>query len=304
MFKLKKVSEIVFITANLEQLVALFCDYGGWTIVIKNEFSDRKEALLQFIEVPFGRLRIIELKGIVQKIMRPASKLWDTGGILDIDIRSNNIWESYQDLTDRGWSAAAEPMPLPVDDFVLDECLMTNADGIMIALAQRHSPPLELPKDKKLASHIYLSAMTVQNLEIGTDFFVNKLGFSLVNDTLKVKFPAYSPNNFGVPHNFSDKFEINLSIYSPDGTRDTMVECIESKGLRGNDFSGRCEFPNRGIYCYRIEVESIENYQNFVKNNTVKTSDLQNESWSGIGSVKTFSVKSPDGATIVFFEKI
>ena len=317
MFQLKKISEIVVITANLKEMVETFCNYGGWTHVFTKNLSRKKlnswnldekisgkEALIQFMEVEFGRIRFIEFAGIEQKTMRPASKLWDTGGILDIDLRMNDIHKVYHDLTNRGWSAAAEPMLLPNDVFVLDECLMTNADGMMIALAQRYSPPLEIPKDKNFASHVYLSAMTVRNLAEGTDFFVNKLGFQLLNDCLKVKFPENSPNNFGIPHNSSEQYEIQLSMYSPDGTRDTMCECIEVKGLTGNDFSENIELTNRGILAYRIEVEGIEEYLEFVKSNGVsEKSALSNETWEGIGNIKTFTICSPEGAWVTFFEK-
>lgn len=134
----------------------------------------------------------------------PATKIWDTGGIADIDIRVNNIYTVYNDLADRGWSGAAEPMALPITDFKIDECLVSNADSMMIALAKRYFPPLDLLESKQFASHIYLSAMVVKDLAIGTHFFTEKLGFQLVNDSLVVEFPPNAPTNFGVPHNFSD----------------------------------------------------------------------------------------------------
>ena len=318
MYKLKKVSEIVIITADLKQMLDLFCNYGGWTHIFTkkilksvliswgiSEKSTAKEALIQFMDIDFGRIRFVEIKGITQKIMRPTSKLWDTGGIYDIDIRTHDISEIFDEMINRNWLAAAVPMTLPITAFEIDESVLTNADSMTIALAKRHSPSLELPEGKKFASNIYLSAMTVKNLAMGTDFFVNKLGFQLVNDNLKVKFPPNSSNNFGVPHNFSDKFEIALSIYSPDGTRDTMVECIETVGLLGNDYSAKCEAPNRGILCYRIEVENIIGYLNFVKNNGVsEKKPLSIQLWHGIGQVKTFTVCSPDGAWVMFFEKM
>jgi catechol 2,3-dioxygenase-like lactoylglutathione lyase family enzyme len=317
-FQLKKIREIVVITADLKGMVHTFCQYGGWTqLFTKNlppsvktawqlpKTASGRETLLQFEDKPFGRLRFVELKGIAQKRMRPASKLWDTGGILDIDIRVNDIHEVYNDMMDKGWSGAAEPMALPVTDFVLDEALIANPDSMMIALAKRHVPPIEIPADKKLASHIYLSAMTVKNLAISTDFFTKKLGFQLANADLVVKFPNNSPNNFGAPHNIGDQYAYVLSIYSPDGTRDAMCECIEPRGLLGNDFSDRCVAPNRGILCYRVEVTGIENYFEFVKNNGVASiTPLSKMDLNGFGSVNFFTVLSPDGARIEFFELI
>jgi catechol 2,3-dioxygenase-like lactoylglutathione lyase family enzyme len=317
-FKLKKIREIVVITANLKEMIQTFCDYGGWKrLFTKNlppsvseawqlpKTASGRETLLQFMDVPHGRLRFVELKGIPQKQMRPTSKIWDTGGILDIDIRVNDIQQVFDDMTDRGWSGAAEPMFLPVTDFVLEEALITNADSMMIALAKRLVPPIEIPKDKNLASHVYLSAMTVKNLAESTDFFVNKLGFQLANDRLVVKFPPKSPNNFGMPHNFGDYYEYILSIYSPDGTRDSMCECIEARGLVGHDYAARCQPPNRGILCYRIEVEGIKSYLEYVNiNGVAEITPLSIQAWHGFGTVRCFTVSSPDGARIEFFERV
>ena len=314
-YSLKKIREIVVITADLTEMLDTFCNYGGWTHLFTQQMPPSvseawgmekttvaQEALIQFMDIPFGRLRFIEFQNTPQKPMRPASKLWDTGGIMDIDIRMHDIHEVYQDLTNRGWSGASEPMALPITDFIIDECLMTNSDSMMIALAKRHVPPLTLPEGKKLASHVYLSAMTVKNKDISTDFFVNKLGFQLVNKDLSVKFPANSPNNFGVPHNLSDSFELLLDLYAPDGTRDTMCESIETKGLIGNDYSSRCVPPNRGILSYRIEVEGITDYLKFINGQGVlENRPLSIQTWEGLGRVKSFIVTSPDGAWIEFF---
>ncbi len=315
-FQLKKIQEIVVITADLRGMVDLFCEYGGWghfsvgktdpSVLAAWQLLDEAsatEALVQYMDIPFGRIRFVQITGVKQEKMRPATKIWDTGGIADIDIRVNDIYSVYNDLTDRGWSGAAEPMALPITAFTIDEALVSNADSMMIALAKRYFPPLDLVKGKQFASHIYLSAMVVRDLAIGTDFFTQKLGFQLVNDGLSVEFPPNAPTNFGVPHNFSDQFQFVLSLYSPDGTRDTMCECIEIKGLTGHDYSSRCAPPNRGILSYRVEVVNIVNYLNFVTNNGVEPIvALSKQRWGGVGLVQSFIVESPDGAWVEFFE--
>jgi catechol 2,3-dioxygenase-like lactoylglutathione lyase family enzyme len=315
-FQLKKIQEIVIITADLRGMVNLFCKYGGWTPISTEKMApsvlaawqlpakaSATEAVIQYMDVPFGRIRFVQIKGVKQERMRPATKIWDTGGIADIDIRVNNIYNVYNDLADRGWSGAAEPMALPITAFKIDECLVANADSMMIALAKRYFPPLELVEGKQFASHIYLSAMVVKDLAVGTQFFTEKLGFQLVNDSLSVEFPPNSPTNFGVPHSFSDKFQFVLSLYSPDGTRDTMCECIEIKGLTGFDYSARCAPPNRGILSYRVEVVNLVNYLNFVNKNGVRPIvPLKQQTWSGVGAVQSFIVQSPDGAWVEFFE--
>jgi catechol 2,3-dioxygenase-like lactoylglutathione lyase family enzyme len=319
MFELKKIREIVVITANADEMADLFCNYGGWTQLLDQPVHDSvldswgeylphtatgREVLLHFMGLPYGQLRFIQLEGVPeQELMRPTSKIWDTGGIADIDIRMQDMDAVYNTLTDRGWYAASPPMPLPVTDFVLDECLICNPDGMMIALAKRHVPPIVLPEGRPLASHVYLSAMTVRDLKASTTFFVDQLGFKLVNEGLVVQFPPNSPNNFGVPLNFSDKFRFVLDLYSPDGSRDTMCESILIEGLTGYDRAERCVPPNRGILCYRVEVTHIEAYAEMLENKGIPfLLPMEIQFWNGIGRVQTFTVSSPDGAWVTFFE--
>jgi catechol 2,3-dioxygenase-like lactoylglutathione lyase family enzyme len=296
----------------------LFTQYGGWSKVLSRkthpsilaawqlpDSASASETLIQYRDIPYGRIRFVEIQGVPQMRMRPATKIWDTGGILDIDIRVHDIHQVFNDMSDRAWSGAAEPMPLPINGFVMDECLMSNADSMMIAFAKRHVPPLDLVAGKKFASHVYLSAMTVKNLTLSTQFYTEQLGFQLVNQNLTVEFPKNSPTNFGIPHNIADQYSLVLDLYSPDGTRDTMVECIETRGLVGNDFSSRCIPPNRGILEHRIEVAGIDAYLKFVKSkNVVETIPLSIQAWSGFGRLKCFTITSPDGARMTFFEPL
>jgi 23S rRNA U2552 (ribose-2'-O)-methylase RlmE/FtsJ len=98
-FKLKKIKEVVIITANKQKMTNLFVKYGGWSRVLSKktapsvlaawglpEATSVTDSLIQYMEIPFGRIRFVEIQGVKQEPMRPATKIWDTGGIADIDI--------------------------------------------------------------------------------------------------------------------------------------------------------------------------------------------------------------------------
>jgi hypothetical protein len=93
-FQLKKIQEIVIITADLDGMVDLFCNYGGWTCfstdkmdpsVLKAwqlpETASAVEALIQYMGIPFRRIRFVQIEGVKQERMRPATKIWDTAAL-------------------------------------------------------------------------------------------------------------------------------------------------------------------------------------------------------------------------------
>jgi len=316
MYQLQKVKEVVVSVKHIQTWLQVFCDYGGWTLLERGAVHpsllqqyhlsanvSASQALIGFMDQDFGQIRFIEFHDVQQSLMRPAAKIWDTGGIADIDIRTADINSVYQEMTDMGWHAVYPPNPMPAPPFILDELLMQGPDGVLLALIQRYHPPLVLPENKQLASHIYLSAMTVQNMHRAIDFFVHQLGFTEL-DTLSLQFSANAPNNFGLPKNFSDKFSGVLTMFSPDGTRDTMLEAIHFSGLEGEDFSTACQPPNRGILSYRIGVKGLFEYVQALQQKGVPFFAEPTELHFGMldRAYLHCMVISPEGVLVEFFE--
>ncbi len=315
-FTLGPLREILISVQQPQAWLTLFRDYGGWDYIC-NATSSRTwleqwglatdqqtdEHLLRFQGLEHGAIRLIQYQPSSREQMRPSGKIWDTGGISDIDIRVHNILHVFHDLVDEGWHGANIPMDMPAPPFKLDEVLLSGPDGVMLALVQRHFPSIDLPLDKNLASQVYLSAMTVKDLAGAAHFFIDQLGFVKLNQ-IPIRFPANQMNNFGLPHNFSDAFTCNLCMFSPDGSREAMLQVMSFDGLVGSDFSDRMKAPYRGIQAYRIEVNNLLDYRDQLIAHGLACPTIVQDEWQPYGPVRFFKIASPEMAWVEFFEVI
>ncbi len=315
-FKLQTYSEIVISVKNLDAVLPIYTDILGWEVVWRGkgdtsqiQFWDlpksceTEEILLQFQKIPFGQIRLIQFKNIEQKLIRPAGQTWDTGGILDIDLRTSDLQKTYEQLTELGWHAYSRPVTQTMGPFTVEEVLLKGHDEVVIALVHRSNPPHPNPFELNgITSNVYLSAVIVKDLEKSTHFFIEQLGFISHN---QIAFKTEQPETtmFGLPHNLADKTNVKLNIIGPTDNRDGLLDLVELEGLIGEDFSANACPPNRGILMYRFPVENIENYYLFVKNNgVVPIKNLQKVQLENIGEVNIFAVQSVDGVWMEFYE--
>ena len=315
-FKLHTYSEIIISVKNLDAVLPIYTDVLGWEVVwrgagdasqisfwgLPNE-SKTEEIVLQFQKIPFGQIRLIQFQHIEQKLIRPAGQTWDTGGILDIDLRTSDLQKTYHQLTELGWHAYSRPVTQTMGPFTVEEVLLKGHDEVVIALVHRSNPPHPNPFELDgITSNVYLSAMIVKDLERSTHFFVEQLGFKSHN---QIFFKTDHPETtmFGLPHNLSDKTNVKLNIIGPTDNRDGLLDLVELEGLIGEDFSANACPPNRGILMCRFPVDNLENYYDFVQNNgVIPVKKLQKVQLGGIGEVLLFALQSGDGVWLEFYE--
>jgi catechol 2,3-dioxygenase-like lactoylglutathione lyase family enzyme len=315
-FKLQTYSEIIISVKNLDAVLPIYTKILGWDSIWRGKGDDSQirfwdlpddceteEILLQFQKIPFGQIRLVQFKNIEQKLIRPAGQTWDTGGILDIDLRTSDLQKTYNELTDLGWHAYSRPVTQTMGPFTVEEVLLKGHDEVVIALVHRSVPPHPNPFELDgITSNVYLSAMIVKDLENTTHFFVEQLGF-ISHNQISFKTELPETTMFGLPHNLSDKTNVKLNIIGPTDNRDGLLDLVELEGLIGEDFSSNAIPPNRGILMYRFPVENIKNYYDFVqKNGVIPVKELQKVQLGNIGEVNVFSVQSGDGVWMEFYE--
>ncbi len=317
-FKLQTYSEIVISVKSLEAVLPVYTKTLGWEVVWHGKGdnsqiqfwdlpkeSETEEVLLRFQHLEYGQIRLVQFNNIEQKLIRPAGQTWDTGGILDIDLRTSDLQNTYDELTELGWHAYSCPVKQTMGPFTVEEVLLKGHDEVVIALVHRSDPPHPNPFDLEgITSNVYLSAMIVKDLTIATNFFVNQLGFISHNQII---FKTDKPERtmFGLPHNLSDKTNIKLNIIGSTETRDGLLDLVELEGLIGEDFSANAYPPNRGILMYRFPVKNIKSYYRNILDNGIKpVCKLQKVQLNSIGESKTFAVQSPDGVWLEFYEKL
>ena len=316
MFQLKSILEVIYSTGDIEKLKYFFCDYGGWDIVGTYD-TDRsvldfwnlnaqvtaKECLLQFREHPTGLIRLVKYEDVEQSYIRSSQNPWDTGGIMDINLRVHNVQETFDKLRELGWHGLSDPLFQEMGPFKLYDVLMKGYDDVIIAFTHRTQPPLELEKGFKLPTHVYNSSLTVKDLACSRAFYVDTLGFSLLNE-YAVKKDSPQENMFGFPFNLADQVTCKANIISLDGQRDVVFQIVEFEGVTGKDFSALAIPPNRGLLLYRCEVEAIEAYYQYLLDKQVVIHQpLQTLNISPYGWVNCFAIRSPDGVCWEFLER-
>ena len=315
MYQLKTIIEVVYSVGDMEKVKNFFCDYGGLDVVGDYE-SDRSvldfwklddsvtatEKLIRFADHAAGSLRLVKYHNAEQKHIRSSQNPWDIGGIMDINLRVPEVAQTFNEIRDLGWHGLSDPLLQKMGPFELYDILMKGYDDIIIAFTHRVQPPLELPKGYKIPSHVYNSSLTVKNLEETQDFYVNKLGFSLLNE-YEVKKDTPIENMFNIPMNMIEDVTCKANIFSLDGTRDVMFQACEFEGVTGKDFSSLAIPPNRGLLMYRCEVENVEAYYDSLLEKGVQMHQpLQEITIEPYGKVNCFALRSPDGVWWEFLE--
>lgn len=313
----KNIREVLYCTGNLDKALHFYSEYGGWNTVgnyktdqsvldfwnLSNQIEST-EILLQSNYHSTGQLRLIKYSGVEQDYIRSSQQPWDTGGIMDINLRVHEVANTFEELRELGWHGLSDPLLQVMGPFKLYDILMKGYDDTIIAFTHRVEPPMELTSSIKLPTHIYNSSLTVKNLETSRHFYVEQLGCQLLNE-YEVRKDSPQENMFGLPFNLADKVTCKANIFSFDGARDVVFQTVEFQGVLGNDFSEKAIPPNRGFLLYRVEVEGIHTYyQSMLEKQTPIIKSIQRVKIEPYGACEAFAVKSPDGVWWTFFEVI
>jgi catechol 2,3-dioxygenase-like lactoylglutathione lyase family enzyme len=310
-------NEVVFSVKNIAEAARTYTELLGWEVVWqgKGDTSQIKfwnlpdvcttdEMLLRFQGLDYGQIRLVQFNDVEQQIIRAGGQPFDTGGIMDIDLRVSDIQWIYNEMTDRNWQPYnSQAVIQTMGPFSVQEVLFKGHDGVVIAFVHRTSPPHPNPFDLTGGtSHVYLSALVVRDIKVAADFFINKLGFVMHNEIAFVG--DNGPSIFNLPHNIAAQTNALLQIIGPTSSRDALFDLIELEGIKGEDFSARAQPPNRGILMYRFPVTNIAQYAQFIeKNGVTLRCPLQKITHPQVGIVQQFAVQSPDGVWLEFWEK-
>ena len=314
-YNIINIREILYSVGDMNKVSEFFEGYGGWNRVGRYETSRHtmqfwnlpdsctaEEILIQSHHVPNGQIRLIKFNNIDQKHIRSSQQPWDTGGIMDINLRVHEVESSFDALREMGFHGLSDPLCQEMGQFKLYDCLMKGYDDTIIAFTHRLKPPMDLPAPIKLPTHVYKTTITVKNLAEAKSFYTDILGCDVLSE-YSVKKDSPQENMFGLPFNLADKVSCNAVILSIHGGKDTDFQIVEFDGVSGKDFSDRAMPPHRGFVLYRVEVENIAEYYREIQMKGGKIHNQMTEMQvEPYGNVQCFSVKSPNGVLWEFFE--
>jgi catechol 2,3-dioxygenase-like lactoylglutathione lyase family enzyme len=299
--------EAVFSVYDLKKETQFYEQIAGWKVIDKSKNQTNKawgeyiydEVLLKNDGDESGFLRLVKFKNVSQKVMRSGAKSWDYGGHFDIDVRVKDLEKKKTQMQQYGWMAFGLTERYQFGKFDVSEVLMQDANGIVIAMIQRHSPPLEGWNNLREFSFIFNSAQIVKDIEKSGEFYA-KIGFK---QYMKSYTKGRGDNILGIPKSIDPQTEHRVVIMHPEGKNTGSVEPIQIEGLGGDDYSENCVAPNLGILSLRFPVKNIDGYSKQLRDKFVKIEVEPTEmQLKPYGKVKLMQIKSPDGAILEFFE--
>jgi catechol 2,3-dioxygenase-like lactoylglutathione lyase family enzyme len=300
--------EAVFSVSDIARETQFYEQVAGWKVFYKATKQQNPlwkgliydEVLLKNEGDSTGFLRLVQFIDIEQKVMRSGAKTWDNGGHFDIDVRVKDLDAKKKLMEKWGWNAYGRTERYQFGKFDVSEVLMQGANGIVIALIQRHSPPLEGWNTLRDFSYIFNSAQIVKDIDKTAAFYA-QLGFKTY---MKSTTQGRGENILGIPPSIDTQTQHKVIILHPQGKNIGSVEPIQIEGLTGGeDFSERAIAPNLGILTLRFPVKNIDAYAEELKKKGIKIDILPTKyTLKPYGETKMMSLKTPDGAILEFFE--
>ena len=237
--------------------------------------------------------------------MRPGARAWDTGCYFSLMIRVKDMQSIYDDAISLGWWTETPITPLQFGESDLRVVIYRGPDGIQVQTYERLSPPLPaaIPDFKRMTAPFNIMQM-VADRDVAYDFVTQILGFSTFfnGQPYTDKLPTASP--IGIPLNLTTSIPYRAGIVYPVPGEFGRMEMIEIMGLDGFDYSHQCDAPNLGILAIRYPVhDALAAKEYILARGGALWRDIATVELGGIGAVQLFSVKTPDGAIVQFFEE-
>lgn len=255
-------------------------------------------------ETAQGGIRLVNYEGETQEYARPASYAWDGGGFFDLHVQVNDVQALYEDMLKMGWQGFTEPKRLDVSGVVIDEVLVRGPDGIAFALIERISPPFQVVEDYQRVSPAWNAPQMVSNFTLAHQFYAEGLGFKA---TIEAEMPPApdGDNLFGLPLNVARNTTTQLAFFHPSGQRGAMgsVDILHLAGIEGRDLSDTTKPPNLGLVLIRFPTKNVRAYAEAVTTAGAEVwGDITALNIEPFGPCLAFSVRSPEGAILEFYE--
>ena len=199
-----------------------------------------------------GYIRLISVQGQRLPVERDGARAWDSGGIFDFNIRALRSIEDVQSkMTDHGFVGHAPITHWQFGPLDVKEVVLSDADGLCIALMQRLAPPLTgYEHVAGPVSYVFNSTQVVRDFDAARAFFVDHLGWQVVQETTMKQ--SQSVNCMGLPLDVARDREMRIGIYQANGKMEGSIEII-AYDVEGLDFSD-APAASRGIKAVRLPL--------------------------------------------------
>jgi len=310
--------EVVISVTDLDRTAEFFKKIGGFREIYRGESSESsikhyglsieasaEELLLAAEDSEAGFVRLIRFDNSGYKApMRPGSRAWDTGCYFSLMVRMKGLRKIYDEAIEMGWWTETPVAQISFGDSRLDVVIFKGPDGIQIQGYDRLKPPLPkaFPQFERVSQPFNIMQM-IKDRENSRKFFVDLLGFNtfFYGVPFTAKEEAVTP--LGIPLNLTTKTKYRTAIYYPVAGELGRVEMIEFMDIKGLDHSDKCKAPNLGLLSIKYPVEDINQTVEALKERGQGSINLNQAKLKPYGDITIFSLSSPDGAVIEFYEQ-
>ena len=309
--------EAVISVTDLEKTAEFFKKIGGFEELYRGQSSkssikhyglssdaSAEELLLSAKDSDVGFIRLIRFDNVgSKKPMRPGSRAWDTGCYFSLMVRMKGLREIYDEAIEMGWWTETPVAEITFGESRLDVVIFKGPDGLQIQGYDRLEPPLpeSFPEFDRISQPFNIMQM-IKNRENSRKFFVDLLGFDtfFYGVPFTAKEEAVTP--LGIPLNLTTKTQYRTAIYYPIAGELGRVEMIEFMDIKGLDHSEKCHAPNLGLLSIKYSIEDMQQTLGMLKSRGLQSVDVNDIQLQPYGDISIFSLSSPDGAIIEFYE--
>ena len=309
--------EAVISVTDLEKTAEFFKKIGGFKELYRGQSSkssikhygltadaSAEELLLSAKGSDVGFIRLIRFDNTdTKKPMRPGSRAWDTGCYFSLMVRMKGLREIYDEAIEMGWWTETPVAEIKFGESRLDVVIFKGPDGLQIQGYDRLEPPLpeSFPEFDRISQPFNIMQM-IKNRENSRKFFVDLLGFDtfFYGVPFTAKEEAVTP--LGIPLNLTTKTQYRTAIYYPVAGELGRVEMIEFMDIKGLDHSEKCHAPNLGLLSIKYSIEDMQQTLGMLKSRGLQSVDVNDIQLQPYGDISIFSLSSPDGAIIEFYE--
>lgn len=310
--------EAVLSVSDASQWQVQLEDIAGWSAIYSGEVDDRQLSqwgvgdgvtataiVMQNPGETQGLVRLVQFHGAKQVQIRSSAQSWDTGGFLSLLLRSRGVDKNFKDARRYQWTGYNDPVTLYLGpERRLKNVVLRGPDGINFGVYERVVPGLDGWPNLKKMSRPFNTMQIVKDRDATVAFYENVLGFvsMSIGNSPAARADA---NNFGLPANLVTSTPLRSAIMHPIGGESGRVEFVEWDGLEGRDLSDRAVAPNLGILTLRFPVsDAAARAAGIMSRGGRLMAEPKTVAMPPYGEVSLFSVITPDGVFLEFFEPL
>jgi hypothetical protein len=145
-----------------------------------------------------GFVRLVRFEGADQVQIRPNAQTWETGGILDFNVRVADMARKAGQVQAAGWIGHSDPVRFSFGPYTVVEWIPVGPDGVSLAMIERVAPPLEGWPALREFSRTFNSTQVVRDLDAALAFYGGVLGFQPYLEARSTT-PSPGENVLGLP---------------------------------------------------------------------------------------------------------